>query len=377
MRRIELIITWAQRLGVTPMRIRQSIVWQRRISISVLCLALAGCVCWPRALTAAEVPALAASQEETYVMISIGWGLEFFAWSFAGMYDAAALLGPHVKVEWQGPKPFSEAESSLQANIMKATIKRKVAGIVLTAVNKTIFKPVINEAIEAGIPVICFDSDVPGSKRLAVVATDNYRAGYLAGTTMAEWLNGQGSIGMIQIKNVTHLEERFRGFKDGLTSISPTIEIFVIEKEGGFNFSLSEIAYDYKVLLKAHPEIKGLFGPWVSAGIGAAEAVRDLNLTGAIQILSFEYNTETIQAIERGEIRATVAQNPYLMGFYSLLLAYSAAHPTSIPSSHPGFGHVPAAIDTGVTIIGKDDVAQYKHVPKVEVTQEPTLIYEF
>ncbi|GAK50824.1 sugar ABC transporter, sugar-binding protein [Candidatus Moduliflexus flocculans] len=373
MRRVDLITIWAQRMCVTPVRIRQSIVWQRRFCIGVVCLALTGCVCWNVTVHAADVPTPADNQE-TYAMISFGWGREFFAWSFAGMSDAAALLGPHVKVEWHGPPPDSQEPAALEANILKAMIKRNVAGIIVSAAEKNMLKPAINDAIEAGIPVICFDSDVPESQRLAIVATDNYRAGYLAGTTMAEWLNG--SVGVVTINNVIHLEERMRGFRAGIASISPDTQIFIIEEEA-FGPPDSNLVADYKILLKAHPDIKGLFALWATTGIAAANAVRELNLTGAIQILSFDFDTATIQAIEQDDIRATVAQNPYLMGYYSLLLAYSAAHPTGIPSSHPGFGHVPAAIDTGVTIIGKDDIAQYKHVPKVEVTQEPPLIYEF
>ncbi len=376
MRKIDLIITWAQRIGVTPARIRRSIVWQRWNCIGLVCLALAGCICWNVEVDAANVPEPADNQE-TYVMISFGWGRELFAWSFAGMYDAAALLGPHVKVEWHGPPRYLKDQASLEANILKAAIKRRVAGIVVTAANKDIFKPVINEAIEAGIPVICFDSDVPESQRLAIVATDNYRAGYLAGTTMAGWLNGtQDSVGVVTTKNVIHLEERLRGFKAGMTSVSPETQIFVIEEEA-FSLPDANLVNDYKILLKAHPDMKGLFAVWAKTGIAAAQAVHDLNLTETIQILSFDFDTTTIQAIEQGRIRATVAQNPYLMGYYGLLLAYSAAHPTGIPSSRPGFGHIPASIDTGATIIGKDDVARYKNIPKVEVNQEPPLIYGF
>jgi ribose transport system substrate-binding protein len=260
---------------------------------------------------------------------------------------------------------------------MKEAIKRDVTGIIVTAAEKDIFKPVINEAINAGIPVICFDSDVPESKRLSIVTTDNYHAGYLAGKTMAEWLNGAGNIGVTSLKHVIHLEERIRGFKDGVASISPGTQIFVIEKEGGFGFPYSDTAYDYKILLKANPDIRGLFAVWALAGSAAVEAVRDLNLTGKIQILSFDFDPVTISAIERGEIRATVAQNPYLMGYYSMLLVYSAAHPTGIPSKHQGFGHVPASIDTGVAIIGKAEVEVYKNIPKVEVLQDPPLEYAF
>jgi len=48
-----------------------------------------------------------------------------------------------------------------------------------------------------------------------------------------------------------------------------------------------------------------------------------------------------------------------------MLLAYSARHPTGVPSGRPGFGPVPATIDTGVTVLYKGDIARYRTVPKV------------
>ncbi len=376
MRRIELITTWAQRICVTPVRIRRYIVWQHRIGISVLCLSLAGCVCWNVAAHAADAPAPApapAASQETYVMISFSRGVEFFAWTFAGMYDAARMLGPHVNVEWQGPVTWN---ASLEANTLQNAIRRSVNGILVSAGDKTLLTPVINTAIEAGIPVICFDSDAPESKRLAVVTTDNYQAGYAAGITMAQWLNRKGAIGVSTIKNAVHLEERLQGFRAGVASQSPDTAIYLIEGEGQGEPQENAL-YEYKILLKAHPEIQGLFGTWAGTGEAAVKAVRDLQLQGQVSILAFDFSRATIARIEQGEIRATVVQNPYLMGYYGMLLAYSAAHPTGIPSSRPGFGHVPASIDTGATIIGKDDIARYKNVPKVEVNQEPPLIYGF
>jgi ribose transport system substrate-binding protein len=72
-----------------------------------------------------------------------------------------------------------------------------------------------------------------------------------------------------------------------------------------------------------------------------------------------------IELIESGEIRGTVGQNPYLMGYMAMLLAYSAKHPTAVPSARQGFGPFPGNIDTGVTILYKNDIGRYKTVPKV------------
>ncbi len=73
-----------------------------------------------------------------------------------------------------------------------------------------------------------------------------------------------------------------------------------------------------------------------------------------------------LELIQSGEIRATVGQNPYLMGYMSLMLAYSARHPNEVVSFREGFGHFPTAIDTGVSILGVDDIAPYLNPPSFE-----------
>jgi ribose transport system substrate-binding protein len=372
MRRANMMTVQTQQVSAIQTHICQPGNWQRWVSVGLLGLTLISGIGWHFPVIAADASAPAASQE-TYVMISFSRGVEFFAWAFAGMYDAARMFGPHVNVEWQGPVTWN---ASLEANTLQNVIRRRVNGILVSAADKTLFTPVINTAIEAGIPVICFDSDAPESKRLAVVTTDNYQAGYTAGVTMAQWLNGKGAIGVSTIKNAMHLEERLRGFRAGVASQSPDTAIYLIEGEGQGEPQENAL-YEYKILLKAHPEIQGLFGTWAGTGGAAVEAVRDFQLQEQVSILAFDFSSVTINAIEQGEIRATVAQNPYLMGYYGMLLAYSAAHPTAVPSRQPGFGHVPLAIDTGVSIVGKETIGQFKQPPKVSVTQEPILQYNF
>jgi ribose transport system substrate-binding protein len=50
------------------------------------------------------------------------------------------------------------------------------AGIHLSATGREIFKTEIDTAAQ-GIPVICVDADVPDSKRVLYIGTDNVKAG--------------------------------------------------------------------------------------------------------------------------------------------------------------------------------------------------------
>jgi ribose transport system substrate-binding protein len=296
---------------------------------------------------------------ERYATVVFLSGSEFFNWAYAGMRDAAALLGPHVRVELQGP---SEWDASLEARTVEQLIARHVDGMVVTAAEANALVPAVDKAIAAHIPVITFDSDSPTSRRLSFVGTNNYNAGWTAGKAMAEWLGGQGEIGISTFPGPDHLKRRVEGFTAALKQFAPGIRIAATVNDEG---DVARAETQITAMLQANPGITGIFCAHGNPGPGAAAGVRNLRRGGKVQIMAFDFGSPVIELIESGEIKGTVGQNPYLMGYLGMMLAYAARHPTDVPAQHPGFGHVPETIDTGVTILYKDDIQRFKRVPKV------------
>jgi ribose transport system substrate-binding protein len=295
-------------------------------------------------------------KNETYGMVVFLKGSEFFNWCYAGMVDAAKELG--VKTELQGPADW---DASKEAIAIEQLTAKKVDGILATAGDAKTMNNAINKAIAAKIPVITFDSDAPDSDRLSFASTESYAAGYLAGKTMAGWLNGKGHIGISTNVGPDHLKRRVDGFKDAIAKYGPNIKITVVNDEG----DVAKAATVIQAMLQANPDMNGVFGAHGNPGPGAAAAVRALNLKGKVQIMAFDFGLPVIELIEKGEIKGTVGQSPYLMGYMAMKLAYQARHPWNAPiKSANGFGLVPNFIDTGVTILTKDTVAPFKNPPK-------------
>ncbi|HPS00488.1 MAG TPA: substrate-binding domain-containing protein [Candidatus Sumerlaeota bacterium] len=308
-------------------------------------------------------PPTSATATRTYKMVVFLRGIEFWNWAYAGMHDAARSVGPDIKVELVGPENW---DSTREAITISDLAEKRVNGILLTAGNSHTLDPAINKAVEAGIPVVTFDSDAPQSKRLGFIGSNNYSMGLMAGETMAQWLQGLGgAIGVCNNEGTFHLEERLRGFRDGVEKVAPGTVIHVLDDHGDQKAS----ERNFKVLLTTHPEIRGLFGTHGEAGPAAAKAVRDMNLQSKVQILAFDFGKPVLDLIGKGEIRGTVAQNPYLMGYYGFLMMYGASNPqqgaTAVPGLY-GFSPVPPLIDTGSRILGKDDIEQLKRVPLPE-----------
>lgn len=318
--------------------------------------AVTGCtaVTAPQAGGKAAAPTAA---EETYGMVVFLKGSEFFNWCYQGMVDAAKRIGPHIKTELQGP---AEWDASLEARAIEELTAKGVTGILATAGDAAPMVPSINAAIAAGIPVLTFDSDAPASDRLTFVGTQNYQAGYKAGEAMAEWLGGKGKIAISTFPGPDHLAKRVQGFKDALAAKGPDIVTVEVNDEGKVDVAETQLT----AALQADPDITGIFGAHGNPGPGAAAAVRSTGRQGKVQIMAFDFGMPVIELIDKDEIKATVGQSPYLMGWTAMLLCYGAKYPTSVPFAY-GLGPcVAAPVDTGVNILYKADVQMYKQAPK-------------
>ena len=247
-----------------------------------------------------ERPAATLDKSEIYAMVSFGHkeregekNATFFFYTYSGMVDAAKLIDPDIKIEWHGPNawdPVPEIEA------IQALTARQVDGIVVTAADKTALDSSINAAIRAGVPVINFDADSPASARLTFVGTDNYKAGYLAGTTMAEWLGGQGDVAVVHHPKCGPSRRALARIRGRFAPVcSPDDRLCclrqrepAVDEFGRLDYT--EYRQSYIRMLQAHPEIRGLFATYAAPGIGAAQAVEELGLQGKVQILAFDFD---------------------------------------------------------------------------------------
>jgi ribose transport system substrate-binding protein len=294
-------------------------------------------------------------RSEIYAMVSFGHkeregekNANFFFYAYSGIVDAAKLIDPDIKIEWHGPNAWDPVP---EIKAIQELTARQVDGIVVTAADETALDPSINAAIRAGIPVINFDADSPASERLTFVGTDNYKAGYLAGQTMAKGLGGQGDVAVSTIRHAKHLAERLQGFEDAMHRFSPKSQVHIAYDSGNIDMDESghqdftEYRQSYIRMMKAHPEIRGLFATYASPGAGAAEAVDELGLQGKIYVLTFDFDELIIKLIGVGKAQATVGQDPYMMGYVSMILLHAARHAPEMPAKANGSWRLPALVD--------------------------------
>jgi ABC-type sugar transport system substrate-binding protein len=127
----------------------------------------------------------------TVAVIPKGTTHEFWKSVHYGANKAAEELG-NVQIIWKGA--LSEGDREGQINVVQDFITRRVDGICLAPLDSGALIPVVEEAKDAGIPTVIYDSDLNDNGRLKVsyVATDNYEGGALAARRMAELIGESG-----------------------------------------------------------------------------------------------------------------------------------------------------------------------------------------
>ena len=276
-------------------------------------------------------------QDELYSMVVFQKGSEYFNWCYAGFVAAAAAIGPHVKTELQGP---AEADASLEAKTINQLLAKKPNGIVVTAADSATLSPSINSAIEAGIPVVTFDSDSPESQRLTYLGTDNFAFGATAADFIGEQCGGEGEVALVYVPGFISLEERAQGFADELAAKFPNMTI-----SSYLNGEVDAVKGEQvcTALLQSNPNIKAIFCTEGITGPGAYAAVRTVGREGQVIIVASDFGSAVLELLKEGKIQGTVVDDPYMMGYQTMLEIYAAAHPTDILSVNAPFGHVPTS----------------------------------
>ena len=186
-----------------------------------------------------------------FALVPKSVGHVYWAATEKGMRDGAAEEG--VDGLFTGPETIDVAR---QIAIMEGLIARRVAGIAIAPNDPTAVVPVINRAVDSGIPVVTLDSDAPDSKRLAYVGTVNTEAGNLAGELLAKYVDGNGTVAISTGGlGSLNLNERLAGFRDAIAQY-PGIEEVAFQTNNDDEEQATTVA---ESILSRFPDLTAFF----------------------------------------------------------------------------------------------------------------------
>jgi ribose transport system substrate-binding protein len=140
-----------------------------------------------------------------------------------GARDITYSRDQKVNVEYLAS---SELDASVEQGFVREAIARKKHGIIVSCLDDSLSAP-INEAVEAGIPVITYDSDCPNSQRLGFYSMQSEATGARGADLLAKAMgSGTKTIAILTGRaGADNLERRVAGFTNRLASTYPEITV--------------------------------------------------------------------------------------------------------------------------------------------------------
>ncbi len=287
---------------------------------------------------------------ERYILVTVNSKLAYWQTAAAGLAKAGTQYG--VKVDIRGPETY---DPQAEVKEFQDAVALKPAGILVSVADSSLMTPVINDAINGGIPVITVDSDAPASKRLFFIGTNNLQAGRLGGQRVLEKLHGKGNVVFYTMPQ-TNMDERLKGYKDVFADHPgmKVVEVFNIKGDAGNAFDRTQ----HWLTEKGVDHIDAFVCLEASSGKDVAEAIRRNNATDRL-IIAMDTDEATLGLVKNGLIDATIAQKPYTMTFYGLKQLDDVHHyPVDLKKDFAtdSFSPFPRFVDTGVSLVDKVNV---------------------
>lgn len=256
--------------------------------------------------TAQQTP----ENDKLYIAASHGYGaVQHWQIKTIGMEDAAKDLG----VEFT----YKYADGNLQQEVadIENFIEMNVDYVIVGPCNSEGIVPTIEEAQSKGVAIGTCDIGINGVDVASFVTSDNYGIGQIAAEYIGEQLGGSGKIAILTWPAASATADRASGFMDKLKESYPDIEI-VAEQDCNADRSTSLAAAES--IIEANPDVKAIWGANAEMALGAYAATQSMNRSDII-VVAVDTDNEVMEAIASGSnLKATVSQDPYTMGYKAL-----------------------------------------------------------
>jgi ABC-type sugar transport system substrate-binding protein len=257
----------------------------------------------------------------------------------------------------------SHAAVEDQINIIETLIARGEFGaLIIAAVDSKGLGNVLNKATKAGLYVVLVDSGVEKGDYVTTVQTNNKAAATAGAEFAASLIKEKGNVAMLEGEpGGQTAADRKSGFDEGITKF-PGIKLVASinghwTEPGGLEAT--------EALIAGHKDLDLIFAASDMMGIGARQvlerAAQKAKEAGnnaqaerfkAVKIVGFDGVTEGFKAVKDGSFSGDVAQDPETMGTQAIDIAVQLMKGEKKP------GDFPKSIDSGFTIVTKDNVDQ-------------------
>ena len=276
-------------------------------------------------------------------------GDPFYVTMQKGAQAEADAMGAQLVVD--GPAQFNPVQ---QTPIVDAMIARRVDALIIAATDKQAMIEPLQRANDAGIPVISVDTFIgdgdyengPITFPLSYIGSDNVQGGMIGCQAL---LDAAGGAGKFYIQNVnpgiSTTDQREQGCRQAIQAGGSQAMLVGVDYN---NDSAATSAQQTSALLQRTPDLSGIFGANVFSAEGAAQAVKNANLSGTVKIANFDAPVQAIEDLRAGAVDLVIAQKPADMGTTGIDYALQAISGDT--------SQIQKRVPTGYVVITRDNV---------------------
>ncbi len=274
----------------------------------------------------------------------------FFGPTRDGLKDASSEFGVDAQMvgatDGSIEKTAAEIETQITAN---------VDGLIVVCPSADVLAPLIDRAVEAGIPTVTSNIDCSGSKRFAFYGQDLVESGRVAGQEFMRYFREQyptGTNGEYQVAlfaaapEADYARDRFEGFKSvvGANADIAFVGPFEATAQPDEAFTAVENAFN------ANPNIKGIYMTDESI-LGGGTYIARNNLNGKVIAVGFNFNPGIPELIQENALQSSIGQYPYKQGYEPVAALVAFLTGGQVPSCE--------ICDVGAEVVNTENVGEW------------------
>lgn len=269
--------------------------------------------------------------------------------------DLNSLLGyegnDKIKITYNAPAATDDIDE--QVNILDEELARYPAAVGIAISDTNACEVQFDLAAENGIPVVAFDSGSDYQGLMSTVITENETSATEAANRLAEMMKETGEVILISgdSRLKTH-QIRESAFQNEIQTNHAGITISNVynldqleaDEESEETEDQAEDETPVEKILKENPNVKGIFAVSPDAVSLALELCSGMDQRP--YIVGYDAEEEEVNALQEGDLDGLIVQNPYGMGYATVIAAVRAA---------TGQGNE-AVVHTGYTWVTADNL---------------------
>lgn len=276
-------------------------------------------------------------------------GDPFYVTMEKGARAEADSVGAQLVVD--GPAQFDAVQ---QTPIVDALIARKIDALIIAATDKQSMIQPLQRADAAGIPVISVDTFIgdgdyengPVRFPLSYIGSDNVEGGRIGCEALIRSAGGSGKFYIQNVKpGISTTDQREQGCREAIAAAGSSAELVGVDYN---NDSAANSAQQTSAVLQRTPDLSGIFGANLFSAEGAAQAVKNANLSGTVKVANFDAPEQAIVDLRAGAVDLVIAQKPAEMGTTGVDYAMMAINGDT--------SGIQKRVPTGYVVIDRDNV---------------------